>query len=73
MPDPYSVGLEKNPANFVPLSPLSFIERSAFIYPKRISVIQGIPESKQGPAITSLRKSRCLLNTMCRYMAKCSA
>jgi fatty-acyl-CoA synthase len=39
--NPYSVGLEQNPANFVALSPLSFIERSAFIYPKRISVIQG--------------------------------
>jgi hypothetical protein len=25
----------------VPLSPLSFLERSAFVYPKRISIIQG--------------------------------
>ena len=41
MVNPYSVGLEQNPANFVALSPLSFIERSAFVYPKRISVIQG--------------------------------
>ncbi|UCV03950.1 acyl-CoA synthetase [Dechloromonas denitrificans] len=39
--NPYTVGLDQNPANYVPLSPLSFIERSAFIYPKRISVIQG--------------------------------
>ena len=39
--NPYAVGLEQNPANYVPLSPLSFIERSAFVYPKRISVIQG--------------------------------
>ena len=41
MANPYAIGLDKNPANYVPLSPLSFIERSAFIYPKRISVIQG--------------------------------
>ena len=41
MANPYSIGLEQNPANYVPLSPLSFLERSAFIYPKRISVIQG--------------------------------
>jgi fatty-acyl-CoA synthase len=38
--NPYSVGLEQNPANFVALSPLSFLERSAFVYPKRISIIQ---------------------------------
>lgn len=39
--NPYSIGLDQNPANYVPLSPLSFLERSAFVYPKRISVIQG--------------------------------
>ncbi len=41
MVNPYTVGLDQNPANYVPLSPLTFIERSAFIYPKRVSVIQG--------------------------------
>ncbi|WP_374327865.1 acyl-CoA synthetase [Azonexus sp.] len=41
MTHPYAHGLDKNPANYVPLSPLTFLERSAFIYPKRISVIQG--------------------------------
>jgi len=39
--NPYTIGLDQNPANYVSLSPLSFIERSAFIYPKRVSVIQG--------------------------------
>ncbi|MGE5492970.1 MAG: acyl-CoA synthetase [Actinomycetota bacterium] len=39
--NPYDTGLPKNPANYVPLSPLSFLERAAFVYPKRISVIQG--------------------------------
>jgi fatty-acyl-CoA synthase len=38
---PYTVGLDRNRANYVPLSPLSYLERSAFIYPKRISAIQG--------------------------------
>ncbi len=37
----FEIGLDKNPANFVPLSPLSFLERSAFVYPKRLSVVQG--------------------------------
>jgi fatty-acyl-CoA synthase len=39
--DAYQQGLDKNPANYVALSPLSFIARSAFVYPKRIAVIQG--------------------------------
>ena len=38
---PYDIGLEKNPANYVPLTPLTFIERSAYVYPDRIAVIHG--------------------------------
>ncbi|NMG14213.1 acyl-CoA synthetase [Aromatoleum bremense] len=38
---PYDIGLEKNAANYVPLTPLTFIERSAYIYPDRIAVIHG--------------------------------
>ncbi|HJV27932.1 MAG TPA: acyl-CoA synthetase [Aromatoleum sp.] len=38
---PYDQGLGKNPANYVPLSPLSFLERSAYIYPNRVAVIHG--------------------------------
>ncbi|HET9700031.1 MAG TPA: acyl-CoA synthetase [Burkholderiales bacterium] len=37
----YSIGLDKNPANYTPLSPLTFIERSAYVYPDRVSVIHG--------------------------------
>jgi len=37
----YWLGLEKNEANFVALSPLSFIERSASVYPDRIATIYG--------------------------------
>jgi len=36
----YDQGLDKNPANYVPLSPLSFVKRSAMVYPKRVSIIQ---------------------------------
>ncbi|MCX4148759.1 MULTISPECIES: AMP-binding protein [Paraburkholderia] len=38
---PYNFGLDKNGANYVPLSPLSFIERAALVYPNRIAVIHG--------------------------------
>jgi fatty-acyl-CoA synthase len=39
--NPFETGLDKNEANFVALSPLSFIERSASVYPDRIAVIYG--------------------------------
>ena len=35
----YSVGLDKNPANYVPLSPLSFLARSAAVYPNHTSAV----------------------------------
>ncbi|CUB07454.1 acyl-CoA synthetase [Tepidiphilus thermophilus] len=39
--NPYEMGLEKTPANYVPLTPLTFLSRSAYIYPERIAVIHG--------------------------------
>jgi len=37
----YDLGLDRNPANFVALSPLSFIERTASVYPDRLALIYG--------------------------------
>ena len=37
----YSTDLDKNAANYSPLSPLTFIERAASVYPKRIAQIYG--------------------------------
>src|SRR3954469_9001881 len=31
--------LDKNPANYAPLTPLSFLERAAYVYPQRTSLI----------------------------------
>ena len=39
--NPYDTGLDKNPANHVPLSPLSLLARTAYVYPERIAVIHG--------------------------------
>lgn len=36
-----SLGLHKNDANYVPLTPLTFLERSAYVYPDRLAVIHG--------------------------------
>jgi fatty-acyl-CoA synthase len=35
----YSIGLDKTPANFVALTPLSFLARSAAVYPDHISTV----------------------------------
>ncbi len=39
--NPYSIGLAQNPANYEPLSPLSFLPRAARTYPQRIAWIHG--------------------------------
>jgi fatty-acyl-CoA synthase len=39
--DRYDAGLEKNPANFASLSPLSFLAWAADVYPDRTAVIYG--------------------------------
>ena len=38
---PYDTGLDRNPANFQPLTPLSFLERSAAVFPNQTAVIHG--------------------------------
>ena len=38
---PYDLGLEKNAANHVALSPLSYIERAAHVYPDRVAIVYG--------------------------------
>ena len=38
---PYQQGLDRNEANYAPLTPLSFLERTADIYPQRIAWIHG--------------------------------
>src|SRR5206468_10525061 len=40
-PNPYETGLDKNAANYVPLSPTGFLLRSAAVYPNRTAVIHG--------------------------------
>src|SRR6266480_4960712 len=39
--NPYETGLDKNAANYVPLSPTGFLLRSAAVYPNRTAVIHG--------------------------------
>ena len=39
--NPYEQDLDKNPANFAPLTPLTFLEWSASVYPEQAAVIHG--------------------------------
>ena len=39
--DPYRMHLDKNPANFQSLTPLTFLQRAAMAFPDRTAVIHG--------------------------------
>src|SRR5688500_15302013 len=40
-PHPFERGLDRNAANFVPLTPIDFLERSAWVYPRKVAVRHG--------------------------------
>ncbi|HET6757274.1 MAG TPA: acyl-CoA synthetase [Burkholderiales bacterium] len=41
MANPYDTGLDKNAANYAPLTPLNFLERAAYVYPGKIATVHG--------------------------------
>ncbi|MFN0317969.1 MAG: acyl-CoA synthetase [Burkholderiales bacterium] len=54
----YGIGLDKNPGNYVPLSPLSFLRRTAAVYPHRLGLVHG-----------SLRRNWDEIYRRCRALA----
>jgi hypothetical protein len=38
---PYDIDLDRNPANFQPLTPLTFLERAASVFPAHTAIIHG--------------------------------
>ena len=38
---PYDTNLDRNPANYQPLTPLGFLERAAAVFPQRTAIIHG--------------------------------
>ena len=59
----YNIGLDKTPANFVALTPLSFLQRSAAVYPDHLSTVY------EGRAFTwSETYARC--RRFASYLAK---
>ena len=41
MAGPYASGLDRNEANYTPLTPVSFLAKAAYVYPERTAVIHG--------------------------------
>src|ERR1051325_8107811 len=41
MTTPYDRDLDRTPANFQPLTPLTFLERSAAVHPDRTAIVHG--------------------------------
>jgi fatty-acyl-CoA synthase len=39
--NPFEQNLDQNPANYAPLTPLSFLVRSTQVYPDRLAVVHG--------------------------------
>lgn len=41
MTNPYNTDLDRNPANYAPLTPLQFLERAAAVFPNRTAIVHG--------------------------------
>ena len=41
MTNPYNQNLDQNPANHQPLTPLTFLERAASVFPDQVAIIHG--------------------------------
>jgi fatty-acyl-CoA synthase len=60
---PYEAGLGKNAANYVPLSPVGFLLRSAAVYPNRTAVIHGARRYTWREALERCRRLASALAT----------
>ncbi|MFM7656087.1 MAG: AMP-binding protein, partial [Paracoccaceae bacterium] len=39
--NPYNTDLDRNPANYQPLTPLTFLERAASVFPGHVAIVHG--------------------------------
>lgn len=56
MANPYDTGLDKNPANYQPLTPLVFLRRAASVHPSHTAVIHGKTRSSYAQFYARSRK-----------------
>jgi fatty-acyl-CoA synthase len=60
-PTPYDTDLDRNPANFQPLTPLTFLERAAAVYPDHTAVIHGKLRRSYAELYARTRRLACAL------------
>ena len=63
---PYESGLDKTPANYQPLTPISFLERAAAIHPLQVAIIHG--QTRINYAGFYARARRLASALACRYI-----
>ena len=63
MSDIYSQNLERTPANYQPLTPLTLLERAASVYPARIAIIYGGQKYSYSEFYLRCRKLASFLST----------
>ncbi len=56
MANPYDTGLDKNPANYQPLTPLVFLERAAQVHPTHTAIIHGSEHTSYADFYARTRK-----------------
>ena len=54
--NPYETDLDRNPANFAALTPLSFLERAASVYPDRVAIVHGPQRQTWGATYARCRR-----------------
>jgi fatty-acyl-CoA synthase len=54
--NPYETDLDRNPANFAALTPLSFLERAANVYPERVAIVHGPMQQTWGATYARCRR-----------------
>ena len=62
MPHMFDQHLDRNPANFAPLSPLGFLERTAEVYPDRLAIVHGELRQTWGQTYARCRQLASSLN-----------
>ncbi len=55
-PNLYTTGLDKTAANYVPISPLTFVERAASVFPARTSIVHGADRYTWAETYTRCRR-----------------
>ncbi len=58
----YNQNLDQNHANYTALSPISFLERAAFIYPNKLATMNGDIRRNWSEVFTRCRQIACALN-----------